>query len=240
MKIVVVHGSPRKGNTFKATELFKEKMLQKGEVEFIDFFLPKDLPEFCCGCMTCFLKGEEKCPHSKYTLPIMEQFISADALIFTTPVYALSLSGGMKAFLDHFAYAFIVHRARPEMFKMKAFILTSTVGAGSKAATKTIKTSLKFWGVNRIYTYGFATFGDEWNDMDKTKKIKIDRKVEKKAYRFYKEVVSKKKHRPYLFIRMMYIFNRILIKKYHDDSSLDKLYWIQKGWYDGSSNPFDA
>jgi multimeric flavodoxin WrbA len=238
MKIVVVHGSPRKGNTFKATELLKKKMLGKGEIEFVDFFLPKDLPEFCCGCMNCFLKGEEKCPHSIYTLPIIEQFKTADALIFSTPVYALAVSGCMKSFLDHFAYTFIVHRPNSEMFRMKAFILTSTVGAGSKAAIKTIKTSLKFWGVNRVYSYSFATFGDEWNVMSDKKKSKIDRQIQTKADSFYNEVASKKKHRPYLYIRMMYMVTKLLMRKYYEDSSLDKQYWIEKGWYSGAKNPF--
>ena len=120
MKIVIVHGSPRKGNTYKATEVCKEEMRKHGEVEFAEIFLPKDLPEFCCGCMACFLKGKEKCPHAEYTIPILEHMISADALIFTTPVFALSLSGCMKSFLDHYAYIFIVHRSRIEMFKKKA------------------------------------------------------------------------------------------------------------------------
>lgn len=238
MKIVIVHGSPRKGNTYKATELFKEEMQKQGEIEFVDYFLPKDMPEFCCGCMACFLKGEEKCPHANYTIPILEQMVSAHALIFTTPVFVLSLSGCMKSFLDHFAYIFIVHRARTEMFKKKAFIISSTVGAGTKAAIKTISTSLKYWGVNRVYTYSFATFGDEWNNMKVDKKEKIERKLKKKATRFYKEVASGKKHRPYIFIRFMYILSKFILKKYTDDSSLDKKYWIEKGWYSGVKSPF--
>jgi len=238
VKIVIVHGSPRKGNTYKATELFKEEMQKQGEIEFVDYFLPKDMPEFCCGCMACFLKGEEKCPHANYTIPILEQMVSAHALIFTTPVFVLSLSGCMKSFLDHFAYIFIVHRARTEMFKKKAFIISSTVGAGTKAAIKTISTSLKYWGVNRVYTYSFATFGDEWNNMKVDKKEKIERKLKKKATRFYKEVASGKKHRPYIFIRFMYILSKFILKKYTDDSSLDKKYWIEKGWYSGVKSPF--
>lgn len=180
MKIVVVHGSPRKGNTYKATELFKKEMQNQGEIEFVDFFLPKDMPEFCRGCMTCFLKGEEKCPHADYTMPILDQMVLADALIFTTPVFALSLSGCMKSFLDHFAYIFIVHRARSEMFEKKAFIISSTVGAGAKSAMKTISTSLKYWGVNRVYTYKFATFGDEWDKLKLDKKDKIEKQIKQK------------------------------------------------------------
>ena len=240
MKIVAVHGSPRKGNTYRATELFKEEMRKQGEIEYMDFFLPKDLPEFCCGCMTCFLMGEEKCPHRKYTLPIIAHMVSADALIFTTPVFALSLSGCMKSFLDHFAYVFIVHRPRSEMFKKKAFIIASTVGAGAKAAIKTISTSLKYWGVNRVYTYSFATFGDEWNNMKADKKEKFETQIKKKAVRFYKEVASDIRHSPDILIRIMYLISKYIIKKYADDSSLDKNYWIEKGWYEGKKNPFNC
>ena len=238
MKIVIVHGSPRKGNTYKATESFKEEMKKHGEVEFVDIFLPKDLPEFCCGCMACFLKGKEKCPHAEYTIPILEHMISADALIFTTPVFALSLSGCMKSFLDHYAYIFIVHRPRIEMFKKKAFIISSTVGAGTKNAIKTISTSLKYWGINRVYAYSFATFGDEWNNMKADKKEKIEIQIKKKAARFYKEVASGKMHNPYLLIRIMFLVRKMLMKKYDDDSSLDKKYWVEKGWYEGVGNPF--
>lgn len=240
MKIVVVHGSPRKGNTYKATELFKKEMQNQGEIEFVDFFLPKDMPEFCRGCMTCFLKGEEKCPHADYTMPILDQMVLADALIFTTPVFALSLSGCMKSFLDHYAFIFIVHRARSEMFEKKAFIISSTVGAGAKSAMKTISTSLKYWGVNRVYTYKFATFGDEWENLKLDKKDKIEKQIKQKASTFYKEVVSGKRHSPYLHIRIMYSISKSILKKYTDESSLDKKYWIEKGWYTGEKNPFKA
>jgi len=238
MKIVVVHGSPRKGNTYKATEQFKKEMEKQGDIEFVDFFLPKDMPEFCHGCMNCFSKGEESCPHATYTMPILEQMVSADGLIFTTPVYALSLSGCMKSFLDHYAYIFIVHRARSEMFHKKAFILSSTVGAGSKAAIKTISTSLKYWGVNRVYQYKFTTFGTEWDNMASDKKSKINREIMNEAKKFYKEVEAGKKHRPYLFIKFMFKMSRFILKKYTDDTSLDKQYWIKKGWYTGEESPF--
>jgi multimeric flavodoxin WrbA len=238
VKIVIVHGSPRKGNTYRATELFKEEMSKQKEIEYVDFFLPKDLPEFCCGCMTCFLTSEEKCPHGNYTLPILEQIVSADALILTSPVFALSLSGVMKSFLDHYAYIFVVHRPRIEMFSKKALVISSTVGAGTKSAIKTISTSLKYWGVNKIHTYSFATFGDDWINMKADKREKIEKQIRKKAARFYNEVSSGKKHRPYLLIRIMFVFRKMIMKKYDDDTSLDKKYWIEKGWYNGSKNPF--
>lgn len=238
MNICVVHGSPRKGNTYKATEFFKKEMQKYGEIEFVDLFLPKDLPDFCLGCMNCFLKGEEKCPHANYTQPILEKMLSADALIFTTPVFVLSVSGCMKSFLDHYAYIFIVHRAREEMFKKKAFIISSTVGAGTKSAIKTISTNLKFWGVNRVYSYKFATFGDDWDNMEKRKREKFEKQITKKASKFYKQVDSGKIYKQYLMIKIMFFISKKIMKKYNDNSSLDKKYWIEKGWLDKKNKPF--
>lgn len=238
MKAVIVYGSPRKGNTYKATQLLIEEMGMQGKIETVEYFLPKDLPEFCCGCMTCFLIGEEKCPHASYTIPILEQMLSAEALIFTTPVFALQVSGCMKSFLDHYAYIFIVHRARPEMFNKKAFILSSTVGGGAKDAIKSVSTSLKYWGVNRIFSYSFKTFGTEWDHIEAKRKDRIITQIKKKGRMFYQEVASAKRYHPYLQIRFMFLLRKMLMKKYDDASSLDKKYWMEKGWYFGENNPF--
>jgi len=240
MKIVVVHGSPRKGNTYAATQVFMEELKKHGPVEFSEFFLPKDLPEFCCGCMICFLKSENLCPHAKYTLPMLNDMLEADALIFSTPVFVLQVSGGMKSFLDHYGHLFIVHRPRPEMFRKKAFIISSTAGVGTKAAIKTIKDSLRYWGINRVYSLSFATFGDEWINMKADKKSKITSRIKKKAARFYREVASEKRHYPYFLIRFMFFVRKIIMKKFDDDSSADKRYWIEKGWLKGTNSPFKS
>lgn len=146
MKITVIHGSPRKGNTYHAAQLFMDGMKAQGEMEFQEFFLPKDMPEFCRGCMTCVLKGEQFCPHAKYRDPILDAMLSSDALILTTPVYVMRESGGIKAFLDHFPFLFFVHRAKPEMFQKKAFLLSTTAGAGTKRAMESIANQLKMLG----------------------------------------------------------------------------------------------
>jgi len=238
MKITIVHGSPRRGNTYAATEVFKQELSKQGPVEFVEFFMPQDLPEFCKGCMSCYLYGEDKCPHAKYTLPILEEMVSSDALIMTTPVFVMRETAGIKNFLDHLGYIFIVHRARPEMFSKKAMIISSTVGAGTKEAIKAVSISLKYWGVNRIYSYSFKTFGDNWNVMQAAKKEKINHQLKKKAVMFYREVASHKRHAPYPFIRVMYRVSLFIMRKYYEDDSLDCQYWKKMGWYSGKTSPF--
>jgi len=231
MKVVVINGSPRKGNTYEATQLFKEEMLSFGEVEFTDIFLPQDMPEFCKGCMICLEKDEKLCPHSEYTLPILESITKADALIITTPVYVLQATGAVKNFFDHYSYLFIVHRALPEMFTKKAFVLSTTAGAGTRAAMKTIITCLKFWGVNKIYSLGIAMHAIDFETMKPKRKASFERKIRKAAKRFYQEIKSGKKHIPYAITRFMFIFRRGMLKKDDEAISLDKRYWIEQGWF---------
>jgi len=235
MRITVINGSPRKGNTYAATEIFKSEMSACGYVEFTEFFLPQDLPGFCKGCFSCFENDAETCPDAKYTLPILDALLHSDAIIFTTPVYVLQVAGAVKAFLDHFGFMFIVHRARPEMFSKKAFVISTTAGAGTGAAMKTIATNLKFWGVNRVYKVGFAMQAINWETVNAKRRKKFEKKLKKSARKFYKEVISGKKRRPYFITKMMFKICRGMMKKY-DENSADKRYWIQQNWF--KENPF--
>lgn len=239
MKIVIVYGSPRKGCSYTAAQIFKDEMTRHGDIEFTELFLPKDMPEFCLGCNTCFTYGEEKCPHAKYTLPVIDAMLRADALMFTSPSYVLQASGSMKNFLDHFGHMFMVHRPKAEMFHKKAFIISTAAGAGMRAAIKTIRTSHKFWGVNRIYSAGFALQESDWQRMEEKRRISFESKLKKKARRFYREVASGKKHAPYLFTRILFSVSRIMVKKYSpkDNPSLDNIYWEKMGWLNGKK-PF--
>ena len=241
MKIVIINGSPRKGNTYAATQIFKNELMRCGDVEFTEFFLPQDLPEFCAGCFLCLSECEKLCPHAKYTLPILERLLDADALIFTTPVYVLQTTGAVKAFFDHFSWMFIVHRAHPEMFGKKAFVLSTTAGAGTKAAMKTVITNLKFWGVNRIYSSGFAMRAIDWETVDPKRRAKFERTLKKSARRFFRDATSGKKHPPYLLTRFMFYFRRSMLKKEtasqtDESASADLRHWQEQGWFD--QNPF--
>lgn len=68
MKITVINGTEVKGCTYHIKESFLD-VLRDGN-EITEFYLPKDLPHFCCGCKNCFLKSEQLCPHAEYVLPI--------------------------------------------------------------------------------------------------------------------------------------------------------------------------
>ena len=164
MRIAVFHGSPRKGNTYRATKLFMDEISKLGEVEFAEFFLPDALPKFCTGCQLCFGNPHGKCPHTEYVSPILNAILEANALIFATPHHgACTMSAGMKNLLDHLDFLTMTVAPRKEIFRKKAFIITTATG--STAAIKPIAKFLKNWGINRVNSFGIRMFIEKWNEM---------------------------------------------------------------------------
>ena len=226
MKLTVFHGSPRKGNTYYATSIFLDELRKSGDVSLTEFFLPKDLPVFCTGCTICFGGSHEKCPNAKYTTPIIESIIDANALLFATPHYgACSMPGPMKSLFDHIDFLVLTVAPRPEMFDKKAFILTT--GAGSAAAIKPIANYLKNCGVNRVYSKGFRLFIDKWDKMPESKQTRNEKALRRAARRFY----SSRKGRPYLSTVAFFYVIKHIIMKFVGEGNYPYDNWKEKGYF---------
>lgn len=225
MKITVFHGSPRKGNTYKATKIFMDEMSKCGDTEFIEFFLPKAIPEFCTGCQLCMGNPHDKCPHSQYISPILDSITSSDALIFSTPHHGgCSMSSGMKNLLDHLDFLTMTIAPRKEVFNKKAFIISTSTG--SVAAIKPIKAFLKNWGINRVYSYGIKMYIDKWDHMQQPKQLKIEKVLRQRARKFYRL----KKKKAYASSVFMYYIFRMIIKKYVGEGNYPYEYWKEHGF----------
>jgi multimeric flavodoxin WrbA len=149
MKITVINGNTRHGSTWHCMDLIMEELSKYEEIEKTEFTLPKDLPEFCRGCFSCFLNGEDTCPHASFVAPIVKAVLDADLIVLTSPVYGMDVTGQMKAFIDHLCFMWVSHRPNPRMFTKIGLTVTTTAGAGLKHTSKTMKNSLDFWCVRK-------------------------------------------------------------------------------------------
>ena len=226
MKIAVFHGSPRKGNTYKATTIFMEALSACGDVQYTEFFMPQALPAFCTGCQLCLGNPNEKCPHANYVSPILEAILQADALLFATPHYgACDMPASMKTLLDHLDFLTLTVAPREELFCKKAFIITT--GSGSAAAIKPIKSYLKNWGINRVFSLGFRMFTDKWEKLSAAKQAAFGRRLRRAAKRFYRAP----KRPPYISTIFMYYVSKIILKKYVGKGAYPYEYWQAKGYF---------
>ena len=228
MKITVINGTEIKGCTYNIKETFLEDLRSGNEVT--EFYLPKDLPHFCLGCKTCFLKSEALCPHAQYVLPIWDAILGADLLVFASPVYALRTTAQMKCLLDHLCVHWMVHRPKETMFSKRAVILTNAIGVFNSGAQKDIATSLTWLGISKIKKLGIGLLeGVMWDELSEKRQGIITGKVKNLAKNF---IHMQPAHKG-IKVRLLFA----ILKKMHQDIgkkenplSADNQYWKEKGW----------
>jgi multimeric flavodoxin WrbA len=232
MKTVIIYGIEHKGSTYNVVQLFK-KQLNICDNDLTEFFLPKDMPHFCVGCYNCFMKGEEFCPHQDYVTPIKEAIWNADLLVLASPAYVLHVTGQMKAFLDHFAFQFMLHRPDKSMFSKTALVVSTAAGGGINSTIKDITGSLSYWGVSRIFTFGSAVYATKWEEVTEKNRQKIERKVIKKTCKIKTKIYTPK---PGLKTKGLFYIFRMMHKKF-ELIPRDKEHWKKLGWL-GEKRPW--
>ncbi len=96
MKIVIINGSARKGNTLTAIQAFSEGASVKNEIEVI---APEKLNIAPCkGCGAC--QCTKGCVDKDDTNPTIDKLVSADVIIFATPVYWWGMTAQLKLIID--------------------------------------------------------------------------------------------------------------------------------------------
>jgi len=227
MKITVIYGTGRKhqSSTYTIAQQFIAE-LAGGDV-VTEFFLPKDMPNFCTGCFACF-SDNTKCPHYTYIQSIADAMLNADLIIFTAPVYVYHVPGQVKALLDHFGYQWMAHKPRAAFFQKQALIITTAAGAGMRHTAKDLRHSLDWWGIGRTYTFKKAVQAASWENVTDEKKAAISLEVKKTSHK----ILGQKGAKPSLTVKVLFYLMRFVQKKYGFNES-DVAYWKKNGWLDG-------
>ena len=96
MKIVIINGSARKGNTLTAIQAFTEGVAKGNEIEVI---APEKLNIAPCkGCGVC--QCSKGCVDQDDTNPTIDKIVAADVIVFATPVYWWGMSAQLKLIID--------------------------------------------------------------------------------------------------------------------------------------------
>ena len=237
MKITVINGTEKHGVTYKMKEIFLEEF--RNDSDITEYYLPKDCPNFCAGCTTCFLKDEHLCKDAEYIRKIEKSMLEADLLVFTSPAYVFHATGAMKAMLDHFGYRWMPHRPAKEMFGKRAVIITQCLGAGGKSAAKDIKDSLSWWGVSTIKVLSFNLMSDiQWDRITEKKRASFQKKLSSTAVKMHSIDYSKPGHTKLLVKAKFYAVRMMQtgLGKQNPEYT-DFKYWNENGWI-GKARPW--
>ena len=222
-KVLVISGSPRPtGNTYKIANILEEQLKALGEVEFEYLALKKLNLQYCRGCLLCMKKGEEKCPCKDDSILLRDKMLSADGILFISPVYVHTVSALMKNFYDRFAY--LCHQPR---FRNKAamFIVTTELTGGGETLEY-----MRF----PAFTWGFKLGASieviypGFQSDDEYRRRCLDR-ISRAADEFHSALT--KRERTPLFRELMF-FNLMKTKVtlHKDFLPADYRYWEAAGW----------
>jgi len=231
MNITVINGTEKHGVTYRLKEIFLSEFK---DANITEYYLPKDCPRFCNGCINCMLNGESACKDAETIANIEKSLLKADLIVMTSPAYVFHATGAMKTFLDHFAYRWLPHRPAPEMFGKRAVIITQCLGSGAKSAAKDIKDSLSWWGISKIGVFTGALMSDTvWERLSERKQTQLTVKI-KGLSRKFAHINYATPARTNLTTKIKFAFCRAMQRSLHRSNPeyLDGKYWAKQGWLD--------
>ena len=216
MKILVIHGSMRKGNTYSLTKEITTRLLAKPDITIREISIADlELP-LCRSCHLCLTKGEEFCPAYSTMRGVQSALLDSDGVILSGVTYMWALNGAMKNLLDHLAYGF----HRPALFNKKGMVVVTSTGTGEKNVAKYLKTVLGQWGINRATVIA---------ENEKEKKLlspaKRTAKLGRATERFYQQLTSHKPLPPSLKSIAVHNAFRAMSLSEFSESASDTRYW---------------
>lgn len=230
MKCVVINGTEQRGCTYHLKEFFLDELKPD---QLVEFYFPKDAPDYCRGCKLCFMKSETLCPHYEKVDPIWQAMLDADLIVFAYPVYVLRAPGHVKSFLDHLGVHWCVHRPDARMFHKTAAIITQSIGAPNKSAQNDVKTSLHWLGVPRVERIGMGMMeGVVWNEISEARRAGFEEKMRKFARRFHNLQPANRSLKTKFYFQLGRMLQDALLKKTPEDQkpSADLQYWLDQKW----------
>ena len=223
MKILVIHGSMRRGNTYALTQEIANRLLAKPDVEITEFQVGElDLP-FCRSCHACFISGQEHCPHYGIMQRIETALAGCDGVIVSGVAYMWELNAAMKNLLDHMAYQF----HRPSLFGKKGMAVATAAGAGAPNVVNYLKLVLGQWGIN-----GAQTLTQTAKEQGLVSEAKRAAKLDRAAERFYQTLKSSKIAEPSFKNMAVHNAFRAMSLGSFSGSERDTEYWQRDGFKD--------
>ncbi len=227
MKVLVILGSGRKANTYRAVERIREIIQKQVSVDWEYAMLGDIALEQCRGCYTCFDRGEEHCPIKDESASLEQKMMEADGVIFATPVYGFQVSGLMKTFIDRHSYVF----HRPRFFRQKALLLASAGWSGQKDVLKYLDMVARVWGFE-VAARAEVTSHALMKPLPPHVVEENERQLQVAAASFLKALQRGNRSKPGLMDVIFFHIGRAGAGEAEERGPADYEYWKERGWLD--------
>ena len=157
MKIAVLNGSPREGNTAAMINAFKEGAEAAGH-EVCVLHVGRMKINGCLACEYCHGKGEGTCVQKDDMERVMPAYKEADMIVYGSPVYYFNLSAQLSAAMQR-VYAI----GKPAKATKAALLLSSAAPGPYTAAIGVYEAAVAYMGMENV---GVICAGGEENGSE--------------------------------------------------------------------------
>lgn len=232
MRVLIIDGSVRKGQTDRILGLFEKKLRALGVDEVEHLKLRELSIDTCVGCANCLFAGEERCPRKDDRDLILAHMDTADGVVFASPNYSLQVSWLMKNMFDRLAFVF----HRPRFFqKVSMGLITQGVYGGTEIL-KYVDNVASFWGFTVCKGALFTTPWGVWRphtEWPPDALIKIEATLDQRAQAFVRALHKRTEVVPswksYMIFRMVRTSHR---NSPEAERARDYAYFKEHGWFD--------
>lgn len=179
MKKVVAYIGTRKGeysNTYKLTKTILDKCKERSEDIHFEIITSNDfLINPCVGCGKCFISGVCSLDKVDEAIKLKEKLLSADMVVFASPVYAHNVSGDMKIFIDRISYWFHTMKLNGKY----AAVISTTLSNGHLTVISYLEKIMNILGTRTLFKIN-ATVSDPDEFMNEEW---IDKKADELSYK---------------------------------------------------------
>ncbi|MBQ8933159.1 MAG: flavodoxin family protein [Eubacterium sp.] len=157
MKIAVLNGSPKIGNTAAMVAAFEEGAKAAGhEVEVLH--VGKMKIAGCLGCEYCHTKGEGKCIQKDDMEKVMPAYLDCDMVVYASPIYYFGMTAQLHAAIQR-----VYCIGKPAKATKAALLLSSASPEPYAGAIGTYKGMCAFMGFEDM---GVITAAGEENGSE--------------------------------------------------------------------------
>ena len=122
MKVLVLHGSPRRGgDSDTLVGRLLDGLKEAGRPEVVEFYANELHIRPCQGCLACNRPPDYACAIQDDMQAITSAFAEADLVVFSTPMYWGYMTAQLKAVVDRMEAI-----AHEKYFKGKVIVLVAT------------------------------------------------------------------------------------------------------------------
>ncbi len=144
MKIAVLNGSPKTGNTAAMINAFKEGAEAAGH-EVCVLHVGKMKIGGCLACEYCHGKGEGKCVQKDDMEKVMPAYMDADMIVYGSPIYYSNLTAQLSAAMQR-----VYPIGKPAKAKKAALLLSSAAPGPYTGAISAYQAAVGFMGLEDV------------------------------------------------------------------------------------------